>query len=36
MENIDPKTAQRVWQRVTASAAPQSLKPLVTLWEKPR
>ena len=34
MENIDPKTAQRVWQRVTASAAPQSLKPLVyTLGE---
>ena len=34
MEHMDPETAQRVWQRVTASAAPQSLKPLVyTLGE---
>ena len=34
MEHIDPETAQRVWQRVTASAAPQSMKPLVyTLGE---
>ncbi len=34
MENIDPNMAQRVWQRVTANAAPQSLKPLVyTLGE---
>ena len=34
MENIDPKMAQRVWQRVTDSAAPQSLKSLVyTLGE---
>ena len=29
MENIDPKTAQRVWQRVTATAGQQNLKPLV-------
>lgn len=29
MDAFDSKTAQRVWQRVTASAMPQSLKPLV-------
>ena len=34
MENIDPKMAQRVWQRVTEGTARQSLKPLVyTLGE---